>query len=199
MIMKLIKLVSKALVAGTMLASGIASATELTLPGANEMSVGVYNDFNVYSLDLLEKCAADPRCQPQDGLPVQSSPGQAGLASQAVIVQATGGQDNFPPFSAGDAIDDPFESPDGNQGDTFDMNTSVPLNARYTFSLEMLDGKLRVTINGKEVYTRTPSAGILDNKFYFKAGNYDQSAVAGTPDKTPYSIVATYSVTVEHD
>jgi hypothetical protein len=123
--MKLIKFVSKALVAGTMLISGIASATELTLPGANEMSVGTYNDFNVYSLDLLEKCAADPRCQPQSGLPVASSPGDAGIATQAIIVQATNGQDNFPPFFVGDAIDDPFESPDGNQGSTFDMNSPM--------------------------------------------------------------------------
>lgn len=84
-------------------------------------------------------------------------------------------------------------------GTTIDLKTSGALGTRYTFTLEMTDGKLRVTINDKEVYTRTPSSGILDNKFYFKAGNYDQSATSGTPDKTPYSVVENYSVKVVHE
>ena len=119
--MKIIKLASKALVAGALLVSGIASATELALPGANEMTVGVYNNFNVYSLDLLEKCAADPRCQFQSGLSVSSAVGN--IADQAIVLQTADGQDNFPPFNAGDAVDDPYLSPTGNQSFTFDMNT----------------------------------------------------------------------------
>lgn len=123
--MKILTLVTKALACAALLVGGAASATTLTLPGANEMSVGAYNDFNVYSLDLLKKCAADARCQPQSGLPAQSSPGN--ISDQALVLQSANGQDNFPPFNVGDAIDDPYLSPTGAQGVTFDMNT--PLSA----------------------------------------------------------------------
>jgi hypothetical protein len=121
--MKILELVTKALVAGAFLASGAASATTLILPGANEMSVGEYNDFNVYSMDLLKKCVLDPRCQPQSGIPVQSSPGN--ISDQALVLQSANGQDNFPPFIAGDPVDDPFLSPTGNQSATFDMNAPM--------------------------------------------------------------------------
>jgi hypothetical protein len=56
-----------------------------------------------------------------------------------------------------------------------------------------------VTIDGKQVYTHTPSAGILANKFYFKLGNYDQSTSAGTPTTIPHSIVEVYKVDLVHE
>ena len=121
--MNILRLVSKAMAASALLAAGVASATELTLPSQNEMSVGVYNDFNVYSLDLLNKCAADPRCQPQSGLPVQSSPGI--ISEQALVLQSANGQDNFPPFNPGDNIDQPYLSPTGVTNSTFDMNAPL--------------------------------------------------------------------------
>lgn len=120
--MKIMQLVSKALVAGAFLASGVASATVLSLPGSNEMSTGEYNDFTVYSLDLLEKCAAagDVRCLPSSGLPVQSSPGN--IADQAVVLQTADGQSNFPsPFAPGASADDRFLTPTGNQSVTYEM------------------------------------------------------------------------------
>jgi hypothetical protein len=83
-------------------------------------------------------------------------------------------------------------------GSSTDLKTAVALNTRYTFVLAMVDGQLSVSIDGKQVYTHTPSAGILDNKFYFKFGNYDQSSSAGTPSTTPYSIVEAYKVDVVH-
>ncbi len=83
-------------------------------------------------------------------------------------------------------------------GSSTDLKTPVALGARYTFSLALSAGELSVTINGKQVYTHTPSAGVLGNKFYFKFGNYDQSSSAGTPSKTPYSIVEAYKVDVVH-
>ena len=83
-------------------------------------------------------------------------------------------------------------------GSSTDLKTPVALDTRYTFSLALSAGVLSVTINGKQVYTHTPSAGILSNKFYFKFGNYDQSTSAGTPSKTPYSIVEAYKVDVVH-
>jgi hypothetical protein len=84
-------------------------------------------------------------------------------------------------------------------GSSTDLKTTVDLNTRYTFVLAMVDGQVRVTINDKQVYTHTPSAGILANKFYFKFGNYDQSTSAGTPTTTPHSIVEVYKVDLSHE
>jgi len=84
-------------------------------------------------------------------------------------------------------------------GTTYNMNTTVALDTRYTFSLALVDGQLIVSINGKQVFTKTPSAGIRDNDFYFKVGNYDQSTSAGSPNTTPYSIVEVYKVDVVHN
>jgi hypothetical protein len=84
-------------------------------------------------------------------------------------------------------------------GSSTDLKTTVDLNVRYTFALAMVDGQVRVTIDGKQVYTHTPSAGILSKKFYFKVGNYDQSTSAGTPSPTPHSIVEVYKVDLVHE
>lgn len=83
-------------------------------------------------------------------------------------------------------------------GSSTDLKTPVALDTRYSFSLALSAGQLSVTINGQQVYSHTPSAGILSKKFYFKVGNYDQSTSAGTPDTTPYSVVEAYKVDVVH-
>lgn len=120
-IMKLTKPAIKALIASAFLVSSFASATVLTLPAANELSTGTpYNSFNVYSLDLLAKCASDPRCQPQAGLPVKSGPGQ--IADQAIVLTSANGMSNFPdPFPVGSAVDNRFLTPTGMQGSTYTM------------------------------------------------------------------------------
>jgi len=84
-------------------------------------------------------------------------------------------------------------------GSSTDLKTTVDLNTRYTFVLAMIDGQVTVSIDGKQVYTHTPSAGILAKKFYFKFGNYDQSTSAGTPTTTPHSIVEVYKVGLVHN
>lgn len=117
-------LVTKVLMAGALFAGGMAQATVLNLPAANEMSVGVYNDFNVYSLDLTRKCAAagDVRCLPASGLPVQSAPGI--IADQAVVLQSADGQSNFTnPFPTGSSSDDRFLVPTGSQSATYEMGS----------------------------------------------------------------------------
>ncbi|MFC0251318.1 PEP-CTERM sorting domain-containing protein [Massilia consociata] len=88
------------------------------------MSVGTYNGFNIYSLDLLKQCAqaGDARCLPSSGLPVQSSPGQ--IADQAVILGGSNGMTNFrnSPFPNGAAVDEVFLTPRGNQGASYTMS-----------------------------------------------------------------------------
>lgn len=115
-------LVKSAFIAGALLAGSASQATILDLPAANEMSVGVYNSFNVYSMNLLEKCAAagDARCLPSNGVPPASSPGS--ISDQAVVLQSADGHSNFTsPFATGSMADDRFLTPTGNQSITYEM------------------------------------------------------------------------------
>lgn len=124
---------------------GAASATTLTLPTANPMSAGQYNSFNVYSLDLLEKCAAanDARCLPSGPLPVSSSPGR--IADDAIVLTSANGMSNFPsPFAPGSKVDDRFLTPTGNQASSYTMAGNAgekfagDLANRWDISLSLL-------------------------------------------------------------
>lgn len=72
------KLLRRALmgIGAAALFASVANATVLVLPPANVMTVGTYNSFGVYSLDLNDQCAAagDPRCLPSGPYPVQAPP-----------------------------------------------------------------------------------------------------------------------------
>jgi hypothetical protein len=83
-------------------------------------------------------------------------------------------------------------------GTTVDLETQVALDEPYTYALALTGGTLTVTINGNEVYTHTPSAQVAANAFYFKCGNYDQTATAGAVSTTPYSVVEINAITVVH-
>jgi hypothetical protein len=83
-------------------------------------------------------------------------------------------------------------------GMTTNLETPVALNERYEFELALNDGKLFVSINGKQVYTRTPSPAIAAKRFYFKFGNYDQTAKSGPISSEPYTLVEVYTVKVVH-
>jgi len=83
-------------------------------------------------------------------------------------------------------------------GSTVDLKTKVALNTPYTFTLELSNGVLQVSVNGTQLYTHTPSAGIVAKTFYFKFGNYDQTASAGPASTTPYTIVEASGVDVLH-
>lgn len=81
-------------------------------------------------------------------------------------------------------------------GTYIDLPTSCAIGQTFTYKLELSGGKLYVYINGNLVYSRTPSfSGKL---FYFKCGNYDQTAVAGPVSTKPYTIVELYSIDVVH-
>jgi hypothetical protein len=116
--MKTLAFIRKTAVLGLLCISGWANATTLTLPTPNSYEGQQFNGFNIYSLDLLSKCSADPRCQPQAGLPVASSPGQ--IADQAIVLTSANGMSNFTsPFATGTAVDDVILTPTGNQSATF--------------------------------------------------------------------------------
>lgn len=116
--MKLTSIIRKTLTLCAFLAGGAAHATVLTVPAPNSYEGQLFNGLNIYSLDLLNKCASDPRCQPQAGTPVASSPGN--IADQAIILTSANGMSNFTsPFPTGTAVDDVILTPTGNQSSTF--------------------------------------------------------------------------------
>jgi hypothetical protein len=91
-----------------------------------------------------------------------------------------------------------YEEAKGNGGET-DLKTPISLGSRYTFILDFSKGVLTVTVNGKQVYSHKPSSAVSGNQFFFKVGNYDQTASAGPISTTPYTVVEDYSVDVVHE
>jgi hypothetical protein len=83
-------------------------------------------------------------------------------------------------------------------GTTTDLKVPVALAAAYTFTLDLSNGVLTVGVDGKAVYTKTPSAAAVAKTFYFKAGDYDQTAAAGPISTTPYTVVEIDAVNVVH-
>lgn len=84
-------------------------------------------------------------------------------------------------------------------GTETDLKSPVALNTKYTFSLALSKGVATISVNGTQVYTHNPSTDTLAKSFYFKFGNYDQSAMAGAISTTPYTVVEAYSVAVVHN
>ena len=84
-------------------------------------------------------------------------------------------------------------------GTTTSLSVPTALNAPYTFELALSNGVLTVSLDGQVVYTKTPSAGMAGQRFYFKVGDYDQTATAGAPTTAPYTVVETYAIDVVHD
>ena len=77
-------------------------------------------------------------------------------------------------------------------------NVSAALGADYTYELSLSGGQLTVAINGSTVLTMTPSAAVANNHFYFKAGDYDQTATAGATSTVPYTIVENSAIQISH-
>jgi hypothetical protein len=83
-------------------------------------------------------------------------------------------------------------------GTYVNLDSPVALGVPYTWTLAFSNGVLTVTIDGQAVYTRTPSAAIAAKSFYFKCGNYDQTATAGAVSAVPYTVVEVYGATAVH-
>lgn len=127
-------LASLAIACTGLVAGGTAGATTLLLPPVNAITGTTYNNFDVYSLDLLKTCtdAADPNCNfsntptviPSGPYPVASGPGQ--IMDDIVILSSAGNNvENFPsPFTAGAALDNNFMTPTGNQSSSFVMSSA---------------------------------------------------------------------------
>ena len=75
--------------------------------------------------------------------------------------------------------------------------TTVPLGAKFNYELKLSGTTITVTANGV-VKTFTMDASFDGESFYFKAGDYDQSAVSGTPKTTPGTVVHFYALKITH-
>ena len=74
---------------------------------------------------------------------------------------------------------------------------SVSLGAKFTYALQLSGTTITVKI-GSTSKTFTMPSSFNGEKFYFKAGDYDQSAVSGTPKTTDATIVKFYALSISH-
>ena len=73
----------------------------------------------------------------------------------------------------------------------------VALGTKFTYQMKLSGSTITVTINGTPT-TFTMDSSFVGESFYFKAGNYDQSATSGTPQTTPGTVVKFYSLKITH-
>ncbi|WP_240416330.1 cadherin-like beta sandwich domain-containing protein [Paenibacillus periandrae] len=78
----------------------------------------------------------------------------------------------------------------------------IPLNQYFTYRMTLNDQVLSVYLNGALIFngqTASPSQVIPPNhQYYFKAGNYDQTATNGNVNYVPYTVVQFKSISVYH-
>ncbi|MEK3724931.1 cadherin-like beta sandwich domain-containing protein [Paenibacillus sp. FSL H8-0034] len=78
----------------------------------------------------------------------------------------------------------------------------IPLNQYFTYRMALNDQVLSVYLNGALIFngqTASPSQVIPPNHhYYFKAGNYDQTATNGNVNYVPYTVVQFNSINVYH-
>src|SRR5471032_131404 len=103
--------------------------------------------------------------------------------------------------TAGGAVNLLLESTNqGGNAQTYPI-TSITAGSRFNYELSLTGTTITVTVNGTvngTVKTFTMDSSFNGENFYFKAGNYDQSAVSGTPLTTPGTIVKFYALTLTH-
>jgi hypothetical protein len=88
---------------------------------------------------------------------------------------------------------------DSSHGGRSTMHTiaTVPPGARFNYELGLTGTTITVTVDGV-VQTFAMDSSFDGASFYFKAGDYDQSAVSGTPLTTPGTVVKFYALTLTH-
>jgi hypothetical protein len=84
----------------------------------------------------------------------------------------------------------------GGSGAIHEVGT-VADGSKFTYQLSLTGTTIAISINGATASFTLPSSFVGEN-FYFKCGDYDQTAVAGTPGTTPGTIVKVYALAVVH-
>ena len=75
----------------------------------------------------------------------------------------------------------------------------IALRSQFTYALSLSHGVATVSINGVQIFSHKPSTSLKGKNFYFKCGDYDQTATQGPVITVPYTIVELYNVTLLHD
>ena len=74
---------------------------------------------------------------------------------------------------------------------------SVPVGTQFTYEMMLSGTTITIKINGAaSSFTMDPSFD--GENFYFKAGDYDQTAVSGTPATTASTVVKFYALKITH-
>ncbi|ALK34842.1 polysaccharide lyase family 7 protein [Burkholderia plantarii] len=73
----------------------------------------------------------------------------------------------------------------------------VTIGKSFTYELSLSGTTIGVKVNGTSK-SFTMDSSFDGESFYFKAGNYDQSATSGTPLTTPGTVVKFYALTLTH-
>ena len=86
-----------------------------------------------------------------------------------------------------------------NQGGTSTMNTiaSAAVGTKFSYSLQLSGTTITVKV-GSTTKTFTMDTSFDGESFYFKAGDYDQSATSGSPASTASTIVKFYALKISH-
>lgn len=88
---------------------------------------------------------------------------------------------------------------DTNQGGSGSTTTitTVPLGTQFSYQMSLKGSTITVKVNGT-TKTFTMDSSFNGESFYFKAGNYDQSATSGSPQTSPGTVVKFYALKITH-
>ena len=84
----------------------------------------------------------------------------------------------------------------GGSANFYDVGAVVD-GSEFTYELSLSGGAIEITVDGK-VSTFALPPTFKGESFYFKCGDYDQTATKGSPGTTPGTVVKFYDVTVVH-
>jgi hypothetical protein len=74
---------------------------------------------------------------------------------------------------------------------------TVTIGQKFTYEMQLKGTTITVKINGATT-TFTMDSSFDGETFYFKAGDYDQSATLGTPQTTAGTVVKFYALKITH-
>jgi hypothetical protein len=101
-------------------------------------------------------------------------------------------------YHAGGAIKLFLEtSNQGNSGGAPQTVGTVVDGSVFTYELSLSGTTITASVNGMASTFQLPSSFVGEN-FFFKVGDYDQTAVSGTPGTQPGTVVKVYALQVVH-
>jgi hypothetical protein len=75
----------------------------------------------------------------------------------------------------------------------------VTSGGKFTYALSLSADEIGISINGAQAFSEKLTSTFVGEKFYFKWGNYDQTATKGKVSTTPGTIVKYYAHEVTHE